>query len=730
MTTISASSTIGINLNPAFYTNPVVIGAGVTITNPNYPYGVYRDPGATTFFTIQNHGTIIGSGATYGVGVYLAPGGSVTNAPSASIAGYTGVKISGDAGTVVNGGSIAGGGTTSGVGVYLASGGTVTNTPSASITGYAYGVKISGTAGTVANDGSIVGGRGTGTINPHSPYGVRYFGSAVILSRGGLVTNAAGASIAGYYYGVKIVGGAGTVVNEGSIAIQAGDGRAISLPSGGSVTNAVTGSITASLWGVYINGDAGTVVNDGSIAAQRGVNMISGGTVVNAGKITGTAGSPFGVQLGSGGSVTNTATGSITSTDAVNIYRGAGTVVNAGEIMGTAGAGIQLGSGGSVTNAATGSIAGTSYGVTMTADGALTNAGTIIGNGGTAVAFGGAGSNRLVLDPGFGFSGLVTGRASASNTLELASAASIGTVTGLGTEFLHFGSIVFDAGAEWSIAGLQRGLAGTISGFAVGDTIELAGVTATGSSYVGGILTLNEIVGFETLDLAGNFSTGEFIVTNVTGGADVTLVPCFRAGTRIWTGRSEMAVEELQVGEEVLAHGGDGRMALRRVVWIGHRSVVCRRHPRPHLVWPVRVAAGAFGHGQPHRDLWLSPDHAVFVLDALIPIRLLVNGSSIAQVQVDEVTYYHVELPSHSVVLAEGLPAESYLDAGDHSNFDNADGAMRLFLDFATHSVDAAALWETKGCAPLVLYGRKLEAVRVWVNWLAERVAHAVDAAA
>jgi hypothetical protein len=112
MTTIGTSTTTGITLEPPFYTSPVVINAGVTITNPGYPAAVYTAAGNTVFFAVENNRTITGSGpydsSVGGVGVYLAPGGSVTNAASASITGYTGVKIFVGAGTVVNLGSIVG----------------------------------------------------------------------------------------------------------------------------------------------------------------------------------------------------------------------------------------------------------------------------------------------------------------------------------------------------------------------------------------------------------------------------------------------------------------------------------------------------------------------------------------------------------------------------------------------------------------------------------------------
>jgi hypothetical protein len=127
-------------------------------------------------------------------------------------------------------------------------------------------------------------------------------------------------------------------------------------------------------------------------------------------------------------------------------------------------------------------------------------------------------------------------------------------------------------------------------------------------------------------------------------------------------------------------------------------------------VWPVRIRAGAFGPDAPCRDLFLSPDHAVFVDGALIPVKYLINGDSIQQVPLDEVTYFHIELQEHSVLLAEDLPAESYLDTGDRTKFANGGKQSTLFPDFATR------MWEAAGCAPLVVTGATLEAARRRIN--------------
>ncbi len=151
------------------------------------------------------------------------------------------------------------------------------------------------------------------------------------------------------------------------------------------------------------------------------------------------------------------------------------------------------------------------------------------------------------------------------------------------------------------------------------------------------------------------------------GTVSTDTIACYARGTLIATTRGDIAIEHLAIGDRVLTASG----AAKPVTWIGHRHLDCRRHPRPGDVWPVRIKTDAFGDKLPHSDLWLSPDHAVFVDDVLIPIRHLINDTTVTQEPRDEVDYWHVELAQHDVLLAEGLPAESYLDTGNRHAFGN-----------------------------------------------------------
>jgi T5SS/PEP-CTERM-associated repeat protein len=261
------------------------------------------------------------------------------------------------------------------------------------------------------------------------------------------------------------------------------------------------------------------------------------------------------------------------------------------------------------------------------------------------------------------------------------------------------------------------GFAGTIAAFRKGDSFVITGGTLSNLGVTGGnTLTVSDSgnSGTDQIIFSSGISTSGFSIVN----GNTIQVACFAAGTRIATETGLAAVEDLRVGDQVIADGGEAQP----VVWIGQRKVNCGAHPKPTAVWPVRVRTGAFGQNVPVRDLYLSPDHAVFVNNVLVPVRLLINGTSIAQVRRPTVTYYHVELPRHAVILAEGLTVESYLDTGDRATFNHDGATVRLFPDFASRlAPDTALLWETRGVAPLVMTGPELEAARRTVRGDAPR---------
>ena len=161
--------------------------------------------------------------------------------------------------------------------------------------------------------------------------------------------------------------------------------------------------------------------------------------------------------------------------------------------------------------------------------------------------------------------------------------------------------------------------------------------------------------------VAGNTAT-EF---NLSTGLEA----CFTAGTLIATPDGEVAVEALVPGDRVLAADG----AALPVRWVG-RSTVSRVFADPLRILPIRIRAGALADNVPARDLLVSPGHAMLLGDVLVQAGALVNGTTIVQeAEMPLVfTYYHVELDRHAVLLAEGAPAESFLDGIEDMNFRNA----------------------------------------------------------
>jgi len=259
---------------------------------------------------------------------------------------------------------------------------------------------------------------------------------------------------------------------------------------------------------------------------------------------------------------------------------------------------------------------------------------------------------------------------------------------------------------------------GTIEGFFGSDSISGPNAATPSDAFLGDTIGTNTITetydsGTYTLNFTGavTYNSSNLVVSPQGSITTTNTISCLASGTMILTASGEVAVEDLRVGDLAVTTSGQHRP----IIWIGQRELRRELTDSERFPAPVRVLAGAFGDHLPVRDLWLSANHAVCVKvvdEVLIPIGSLVNGSTVARMEVDEVTYWHVELQSHDVLVADGMPAESYLECNDRGWF-RADGSVaephRAYVDVATHS-----------CRPFYNTGYVIDAVKHQLQCRAE----------
>ena len=254
----------------------------------------------------------------------------------------------------------------------------------------------------------------------------------------------------------------------------------------------------------------------------------------------------------------------------------------------------------------------------------------------------------------------------------------------------------------------QNGWSFPVTNFALHDTISLGTTILAAGTYTNvydaaaHTLTIPKSGGgdyvFNNFSIAAGAPT-TFQVTDTSNTSTIEAV-CYARGTMIRTPDGELPVEKLRSGMQVITLADD-REVPQTVKWVGHRRIDLTMHRRPETVAPIRIERDAIADGMPHRDLMVSPDHAIFVDGLLICARQLVNGATIRQ-ELDwtAVDYYHVELDQHAILLAEGLPAESYIDTGNSGFFANSGAPMVLHPDL-TDETDYPTR-EAGSCAPFV----------------------------
>jgi hypothetical protein len=608
--------------------------------------------------------------------------------PAFGGAGGTGLTLNGGSADLLLGGSISGGlggggsstGGVGGTGVFL-NGGTLTT--DGSIAGGAGGVSegngggsgfgyaaagdavdFGASPGTLIVDSSAtfsgaIGGFAQGDTIDMTDLSAAQAASDFNSATHTLVTSANGTlTFAGAFSGEQFIfsadGSGGTditvaesVTTSMTSTVTVGSGNASSVAIAQGVTIAPT---TSGATGVIVNTPVAALTNAGSIyGGSGGIGVdLSAGTVTNLGSITG------------GGSVGNGSGGA-------GVYLDGGTLITAGAISG-GGTGSALGD---------------------------------------AVLFGSQAST-LVVDPGATFNGHIVANAAVNDVLQLSGTVDP-TFVGLGSVATGFSTLVFDPGASWTVEATTPAITAlkSIEGFDSSDVIDLtdqtlvSGATATFSNDV---LKITDGGASFSLNMDGTFSGEKFVlVADPSGtGMDIELqASCYRRGTLILTELGERRIEDLSVGDRVITVSGEPR-AIR---WIGRRRYSADAVAENPRLLPIRIRADALAHGIPRRDLWVSAEHAMFIDGYLIPASALVNGTSIDwDESEDEVTYLHVELDRHDVILAEGAPSESFADDFSRALFDN-------FEEYRTSHPQKPAK-AACFCAPRIEDGDELECVR------------------
>ncbi|MEC7761255.1 MAG: Hint domain-containing protein [Pseudomonadota bacterium] len=175
-----------------------------------------------------------------------------------------------------------------------------------------------------------------------------------------------------------------------------------------------------------------------------------------------------------------------------------------------------------------------------------------------------------------------------------------------------------------------------------------------------------------TMTYAASTEQGDTDVGNNNGELNFddsyAAVTCFTPGTLIDTPDGARPVEDLAPGDLVVT--GDG--TARPIRWVGRRDLSDGfMATRPNLR-PIRIRAGALGHGMPARDLIVSPQHRVLIRSdiaermtgsrqVLIAAARLTHMPGINRLNPRYgVTYIHIMFDRHEVVWSNGAATESF----------------------------------------------------------------------
>lgn len=267
-------------------------------------------------------------------------------------------------------------------------------------------------------------------------------------------------------------------------------------------------------------------------------------------------------------------------------------------------------------------------------------------------------------------------------------------------------TIAFASDTAELILGDPAEFNGTISSLSLGDTIDISSMPFASQTLNinGNTLQITGSIASETaqlqFDTIPSISTIQLFSDGGTG-TDLTIVPCFLKGTKILQKKGKTPVEDLRIGDLIVSEDGT-EVAIK---WIGHRTYQQPFTKEEKAAFPVLIKKNSIAKGSPCSDLYLSPEHSILIDRSLIPIKMLINGSTIKIISdFPAIIYYHIELSNHEVIYAENLAVESFIDCKNRENFENYGEYVGLYGAEESPKMDFAY--------PKLSYGKKVNQIK------------------
>ncbi|OAG77387.1 outer membrane protein [Acetobacter malorum] len=702
-------------------TDSLTVSDGGTATNVTIQgYGYVYGGTASNWSALSGAYMAVDSAATLtnftDNGAYVeVNGGAIVN--SAQV--LNPFKLDGKGYLIINSGTVNGGNATSGGTIDAKGTNAIANNVSASSGGQILAEQGTVNSATVGNGGSFTvwadGKANTTTVNGGGELYVSGTATTTTVNSGGDVSAWGNVT--------------GTTLNDGKLTVLDGGTADTTTVSGTSASlyvnsNATANNNTIDGGSVFVEGlvSGGTLTNKGQIRVSAGgvissINTTDGSLFISAG------GSAYDTDVVSG----------FTQVDGYisggSIYDGKITVNYGGVASGVFASGTDFDTqgtievnGGTVTDAITHDygnvtlITGTVNNLTATGGGITMSGGTLSGgtfqSGATMTVVSGAVDGTVTIGneghanvSGGVVSGIIAVESGGSGAITGGSVADV-TVASGGTINFNSGAVLTDkltlsSGGTATITGNTGGTVDlgdgytsgltitgidittdttvntTITGWTKDSQIDLKYVTFDGANPTptygnnGNSVTFTLANGHTiTLNIPDVETEDNFKIINDNQGG--TILICFLAGSMIRTPNGAVVVEDIQIGDQVVTFDWkNNKDVTRAVIWAGKAHCTVRPELSDDAAgWPVRILKDAIAEGVPYKDMLITSEHCLFFDGKFVPARMLVNGASIFyDKSITSYDYYHVETEQHSVITADGMLTESYLDTGNRSSF-------------------------------------------------------------